>query len=412
MRVRPFREGDTSATFRNLIDETIQEIMALDNQYVLKASQTELEDYYIDKVTVEPIDLRTDDYYIANHQGTEIDVSHDFRRAVFRGERAIVRGTKIDIAIPSEGNIWLWKLRPSTFSHSPYPEITVRKDSIVFSVSFPDDSAEPERLRQEIDRHVASLREAVQYIQRDVENHNAAAPAKIRSAIDAKRNLASSATGAVAALGIPIKRADQPPTFEVPVKRRPSPVSRPKVATEPYEPEPRLAEAEYLYILKVMRSMALVIERSPAAFSSIDEEAIRTHFLLQLNGHYEGGATGETFNASGKTDILIRDGDRNVFIAECKFWRGPKGFNAAIDQLLGYLSWRDTKCAILVFNKTKNSSDVRQKMHLAMTMRAEHRRTVSHDAAGDSRYILVKDSDPGKEIIITTQLYDFPVSQS
>jgi hypothetical protein len=345
---------------------------------------------------------------------------------VFRGERAIVRGTKIDIAIPSEGNIWLWKLRPSTFSHSPYPEITVRKDSIVFSVSFPDDSAEPERLRQEIDRHVASLREAVQYIQRDVENHNAAAPAKIRSAIDAKRNLASSATGAVAALGIPIKRADQPPTFEVPVKRRPSPVSRPKVAIEPYEPEPRLAEAEYLYILKVMRSMALVIERSPAAFSSLDEEAIRTHFLLQLNGHYEGGATGETFNnghyeggatgetfnASGKTDILIRDGDRNVFIAECKFWRGPKGFNEAIDQLLVYLSWRDTKCAILVFNKTKNSSDVRQKMHLAMTKRAEHRRTVSHDAAGDSIYILVKDSDPGKEIIITTQLYDFPVSQS
>ncbi len=110
MRLRPFREGDTSATFRNLIDEAIQEIMALDNQYVLKASQAELEAYYIDKVTVEPIDLRTDDYYITNHQGTEIDVSHDFRRDVFRGERAVVRGTKIDIAIPSEGNIWLWKL--------------------------------------------------------------------------------------------------------------------------------------------------------------------------------------------------------------------------------------------------------------------------------------------------------------
>ena len=95
--------------------------------------------------------------------------------------------------------------------------------------------------------------------------------------------------------------------------------------------------------------MALVIERSPASFASLDEEAIRTHFLLQLNGHYEGSATGETFNSSGKTDILIRVDNRNVFIAECKFWRGPKSFSEAIDQLLGYLSWRDSKGAFARF---------------------------------------------------------------
>ncbi len=31
--------------------------------------------------------------------------------------------------------------------------------------------------------------------------------------------------------------------------------------------------------------------------------------------------TYETFNMSGKTDILLREGERNVFIAECKFWK-------------------------------------------------------------------------------------------
>jgi len=45
-----------------------------------------------------------------------------------------------------------------------------------------------------------------------------------------------------------------------------------------------------------------------------------------LNTHYEGGATGETFNAAGKTDILIRVEDRNVFIGECKWWSGAAGF--------------------------------------------------------------------------------------
>jgi hypothetical protein len=409
MGFRPFREGDTLGTFLALVENTVQEIMALQNEYVMKASQAELEDYFIGRVTISPLVLRANEYHIEKHEGTKVNVTGDFRRATFRGEDAFVRGTKIDIGIPFEGDPHLFRVSASTFSMSPYPEITIKGDVVVFSVIFPDDSADPKRLRKEIDQQVALLRKAVEYIQRDIENHNATAPQRIRSAITAKRGLASSATGAVAALGIPIKQRDQPPTFTIPTRRRPSPVNRPKVPTAPYQPEPVLAEAEYQHILSVMRSMSVVIERSPAAFSSLDEEAIRTHFLLQLNGHYEGGATGETFNAAGKTDILIKVGDRNVFIAECKFWRGPKGFNDAIDQLMRYLSWRDTKCALLIFNRTKNSSDVRQKIHEAMQARPEHRRTVAHDSNGDSRYIFVKETDPGKEITITTQLYDVPV---
>ena len=191
----------------------------------------------------------------------------------------------------------------------------------MFSVHFPDDSAEREKLKSEIDAHINSLSNAVQNLNRDVENHNNSAPQTVKSAIQRKRQLAESTLGAVTALGIPIKRRGEPLTFAVPTKRRVSPLSRPKVPTEPYRREPILEEEEYQHILKVMRSMSLVIERNPNAFRSLDEEAIRTHFLLQLNGHYEGSATGETFNTSGKTDILIRADNRNVFIAECKFWK-------------------------------------------------------------------------------------------
>jgi hypothetical protein len=65
-----------------------------------------------------------------------------------------------------------------------------------------------------------------------------------------------------------------------------------------------------------------------------------------LNGVFEGQATGETFNFQGKTDILIRAQGKNIFIAECKFWKGEKVFLETIDQLLSYLSWRDSKAAI------------------------------------------------------------------
>lgn len=85
--------------------------------------------------------------------------------------------------------------------------------------------------------------------------------------------------------------------------------------------------------------MVAVMERSPKAFSGMSEEDLRQHFLVQLNGHYEGQATGETFNFDGKTDILVRVDRKNIFIAECKFWRGPESFSQALDQLLGYATW-------------------------------------------------------------------------
>ena len=62
-------------------------------------------------------------------------------------------------------------------------------------------------------------------------------------------------------------------------------------------------------------------------------------------------ATGETFNYGGKTDILIRYQGNNIFIGECKFWKGPKSYLETIDQILRYVTWRDTKVAIFVFCK-------------------------------------------------------------
>lgn len=104
--------------------------------------------------------------------------------------------------------------------------------------------------------------------------------------------------------------------------------------------------------------MTLVMERSPSAFSTMDEEALRQHFLVQLNGQFDGQATGETFNLNGKTAISLREGSRSAFIAECKFWKGPKKIAEAIDQLLGYTAWRDSKTAILVLNRGTSTTTV------------------------------------------------------
>ena len=406
--MRPFSDRDSLPTFRNLIDKITEDIQSLDNEYVLKASPIELEQYYVEKVMINSLVLNVKNRCIKDQTSVQIDVSHDIRRGIFPGERAVVKGTRLDIAIPFEGDPNLWQIRASTYSPSGYPDIDIRGNEVIFGVSFPDDSTDKESLRSEIERETNSLIAAVGYLKTDVDNHNNSAPDTIRQVLARKRELAQSVVGAVASLGIPMKRSETQPTFKVPAKRRQTPIKRPAVATGKYKPEPALDEEEYKHILEILRSMALVIERNPSSFVSLNEEAIRDHFLLQLNGHYEGGATGETFNAEGKTDILIRADNRNVFIGECKFWRGAASFDQAIDQLLGYLTWRDSKCALLIFNKTKDSDAVLMKSHEVMESRSEHRRTVLRNESGDSRYVLVKDSDPGREITVTVQVYDVP----
>jgi hypothetical protein len=182
----------------------------------------------------------------------------------------------------------------------------------------------------------------------------------------------------------------------------------PPATTGSFKPEPILEEAEYQHILDVIDGMVKVMERSPKAFHGIDEEALRTHFLVPLNGHYEGQATGETFNYQGKTDIMIRSGDPNIFIAECKFWDGPAKLTEAIDQLLGYLSWRDSKAAVLLFNRNKNFSKVLGA--IPQTVKAHPNFQKDEGKRGETgfRYAFRHKDDAAKILHLTIMAFDIP----
>ena len=164
--------------------------------------------------------------------------------------------------------------------------------------------------------------------------------------------------------------------------------------TQPYKGEHLLTFDDYEYILDVTKSMGLAMERAPQSFAMMDEEHIRNHFLLQLNGHYEGSALGETFNASGKTDILIRVDDKNIFIGECKFWEGSKAFSETVDQLFSYTGWRDTKLAVVMFVREKGLTGVVEKAREAL---GEHDQFVEWTQAVGETELRATMSWPGDE---------------
>jgi len=166
----------------------------------------------------------------------------------------------------------------------------------------------------------------------------------------------------------------------------------------------------YEHILTVISNMVQVMERSPQAFAKMGEEDLRTHILVQLNGHYEGQATGETFNYEGKTDILIRAEGRNIFIGECKIWKGAEIFKSTIDQLLGYTAWRDTKTAIILFNRNKNTSAVISQIPDLVKQHANFKREVAgYKHESGFRYILHHRDDKNHELTLTVLIFDVPM---
>jgi hypothetical protein len=177
------------------------------------------------------------------------------------------------------------------------------------------------------------------------------------------------------------------------------------------KPEPVLGSDEFEHILTVTRNFGKSIEQHARDYLGIGEEALRSQILAQLNGHYEGGASGETFNKNGKTDILIREDGKNIFIAECKFWSGAKAFVDTINQLCGYLTWRDTKSAIFLFNRNKDLSKVLAQIPQIVRAHPGHLRTWKSTSVNtEFFFVMSHPDDKEREIFLAIQVYELPIA--
>lgn len=154
--------------------------------------------------------------------------------------------------------------------------------------------------------------------------------------------------------------------------------------------------------------MAITVERSPNAYRAMNEEELRMQFLVALNSHFEGAATGETFNATGKTDILIRHENKNLFIAECKFWNGPTSLTNTIDQLLGYTSWRDTKTAILLFSRNKDFTNVLSQIIPTVLAHPNTIRQEPYNSETGYRFTLHHQQDKERHLTLTVLAFNIP----
>ncbi len=401
-----FSTYDLSQTLTNTQQKMREEIERLDANRLLNTAPTDLAAYFVDKFKIEPIRLLRDQWY-ADHKEIQVDVRNDPLRWIRDTSRPVmIPGERTEVRVPFEGESELFYSQSNMMTTSP-PRGEIEGNELVLRYESPSDA--PRDVRPLVDQALTEIEKYIGWQRPMIDGHNAGLASFAGQAIDNRRARLLAQSKRVEALGIPVRRReDAPKTYAIPTVRRKAGPTLPPATSAQFEPEPAWAMEHYEHALKIVQDMALVMERSPDAFKSMDEEALRQSFLMQLNGQFEGKATGETFNMSGKTDILLREGDRNVFIAECKFWKGSKAFGEAIDQLLGYATWRDGKTAILVFNRGTDTSTVLAGIDSTAKAHANFKRPVDWSHESGFRYVLHSKGDSNRELILTVLVFHVP----
>lgn len=401
-----FSEYDLVQVLDGAKKQMVQDIDKYPPNKLLNSSTEDLIQYFVDLIKMAPITLLVD-HIQADQNEIEVDISQDRSRAIFdRSQPLHIKGTNLSLHIPYKGEADLFLCKPTTFTFNP-PRGNVTPDTLIISIVIT--GSDGERAKQDLMRSLGNVKQYIDWIEKDIEPFNKELPKIAQVRIEQRKAKLLEDQGLVESLGFPLRRrpgADE--TYATPKVRRKAVPRPPSAPSTPYSPEPELALDEFDHIIGIIEKTASMLERSPEAFKDMDEENLRNQFLVPLNSHYEGQSTGETFNSTGKTDILIRDGDRSVFIAECKIWSGPKSLIGAIDQILGYATWRDGKLAILLFNRNKDFSAVLNQIPDVIASHASFKRKLDSERPNENRCIFSHPDNDGREIYLSVLAFDVP----
>ena len=172
--------------------------------------------------------------------------------------------------------------------------------------------------------------------------------------------------------------------------------------------DPTLYESEYIQILNGIHIAGSSIEQKIVSFYNQDEEGLRDTILTGLQTAFpKYSATGETFNAAGKTDILLKYNSENLFVAECKIWAGQSSVNPAIDQLMNYLTWRDSKTALILFVQNSTFSSVLAEIKKIIADHPNYQKFIDEQNSNRFNFEFTQKNDPNKTFKLAVICFNF-----
>lgn len=350
-----FAETEVAEIIR-LNDEQIENRLQTESDdTILNVNEDEYVDSLVEEFRIEPLEIKFDDFFISDDETDVPGIS--FPSIEFYVEPSKnYKKHRVTYHLPYSGNEGLIRAKPNPYIAWSI-DIFTEDGCICFSIiDFYDNM---KKVDGEAQSDIRDIKRQLEHQTKQVEDYNSKLRSKIQQEFTDRKDVLKKRALEIAELGLKVEVTEESPkTFTIPTPEKRKKI-KPVIRTEAVL-DPTLDDSTYLEILQIINDWGKSIEKLPSAFVNKVEEEIRDELLVALNPYFVGSVTGETFNKSGKTDIVMKYDGNNVFVGECKFWHGKKEYFEAIDQLLNYLTWRDSKTALIIFVKNKKISEVLQ----------------------------------------------------
>lgn len=406
--IKIFSEKTFNQYEMNLMRTIKSNIDGLDKNYLLNVNEEEYIKYLVAEINFEPLEIHFDKIYVSSYEKDIPAELFPFNYNVYAGKS--YRKQIVKYHIPFSGDKELLLCKPNPFIMWTQ-KILLENGCISFEVINFDDN--PNSIKSNAKSTINNIKKQYENLKPQMNKLASDLINYVRDTFRKRKEIVLKNNNLLSSLGVPIKMNEVSSTFTIP-SNIPKKIilEKPKVMDGEYKAEPTIDKKAYFDILQIIYDVGKQFERLPSTYYKKTEEELRDHILLFLEPRFEGTATGETFNKTGKTDILLRYENSNLFIAECKFWHGQKAYLKTIDQLLSYLTWRDSKAAIILFCRNNDFSNVILKTKQATKEHPNYLGFVDEKSDTWLNYRFHINGDKNREVKLAILLFHIPTKNS
>lgn len=359
-----FGRNTTREYFAQLSENLKSEVNRMTDEEILTCDFQEWIDYLISKYEIQPLVL----YENSTEQsiiGIKVKKHNPFyRNNSFEREFFEIDGVCLRYKIPFDGDATLFELKPNSIILTTFEVASLKVPKgenygyIIYEMEFTKKELEEKKegmkdyVQGQFNREFSNYRTMIDNVNREVKAYNDGLSSHTEEYLKNRKARASSLASISQMLEIPLKKNDNAPnTTPIPLKKVER-VGRPTQKAAPKEY--CISDKDYENINNIIYMSGSTMEKTARTYINNSEEELRDILLASLNTHYDN-ATGETFRKIGKTDINIEFNNKAAYIGECKIWHGEKKFDKAVQQVLNYSTWKDTKVSVIVFNKANST---------------------------------------------------------
>lgn len=403
-QINSFAEIRSDEYFRNLSSSIRNEIKGESKEKILKIDETEYKKYLEEKYRLEPIEIDKENK-VVNQPNKKSEQRTDSYRANYVYEYYEFKVTYPFIGTPS-----LFKVAPSrrTLASSNI-ELNFANRTVSIRVNI--DIKDPDEFKKTEQRTYHSAFVNIKNINPEVDKWNTKLNGLVERFFDSIKKEYLEENKFFEEINVKTDK-ETDIIFSTPeIKKKIIPKPEIKEGKQ-FASEPTISEEMYSDILSVINIAGKKMERKPSLYKNKGEEELRDQILFLLETRYEGTtATGETFNKKGKTDIILKyskDGS-NLFVAECKFWSGEKEIKEAINQLFDrYLTWRDSKAALIIFVQNKSFTNVLTQIKNIVSGHEYFSKDKGQSGESTFSFIMHLPEDSDKNVFLEVILFHFP----